>query len=85
MGPSFGNGVDWAYLCFCFVQRRENIEAKISDPSELLSVRTCFLVGCIGLGYRLGQAKIRSTVCAVCCFEAAKTEEVQFRRNIILI
>ena len=57
VGPSFGNGADGAYLCFCFVQRREFIEAKISDPSELLSVRTCFLVGCIGVRFRLGQAR----------------------------
>jgi len=62
VGSSFGNGADWAYLCFCFGQRRESIEAKISDPSELLSIRTCFLVGCSGFGYRLGQARIRSIV-----------------------
>jgi hypothetical protein len=52
-----GNGADGAYLYFCFVQRREFIEAKISDPSELLSVRTWFLVGCIGVSFRLGQAR----------------------------
>jgi len=58
VGPSFGNGADGAYLYFCFVQRREFIEAKISDPSELLSGRTCFLVGCIGVSFRLGQARV---------------------------
>ena len=66
----FGNGADGADLCFCFGQRRESIEAKISDPSELLSVRTCFLVGCSGFGYRLGQAKIRGI--ALLCFVVLK-------------
>ena len=70
MGPSFGKGADWAYLCFCFVQRRESMEAKISDPSELLSVRTCFLVGCIGFSFRLGQARARSIV--LLCFVVLK-------------
>jgi len=68
VGSSFGNGADWAYLCFCFIQRRENIEYKIPDPSELLSIQTCFLVGCIGFIFRLGQAGIWSTVCAVLLF-----------------
>ena len=66
----FGNGADGADLCFCFGQRREFIKAKISDPSELLSVRTCFLVGRSGFGYRLGQAKIRGIV--LFCFVVLK-------------
>ena len=31
-------------MCCCFVQRRENIEAKISDPSELLLFGHVFLL-----------------------------------------
>jgi len=70
VGPSLGNGADWAYLCFCFVQRREIIEAKISDPSELRTIRICSFVGGSGFGYRLGQARIRSIV--LCYFVVLK-------------
>ena len=79
VGPSFGNGADWAYLCFCFGQRRESIEDKISDPSELLSVRTCFL--CWTSWLRLSAwASENSEHCSVlcCCVEAARREAVQF-------
>ena len=58
VGPSFGNGADWAYLCFCFVQRREIMEVKCSQSFVLFEI--VFFVGCIGFGYRLGQARIRS-------------------------
>ena len=57
-------------MCFCFVQRREILKSKIPDPSDLLSVRTCFLVGCIGFVFRLGQARDRSI--ALFCFVVLK-------------
>ena len=71
MGPSFGNGADGAYLYFCFVQRREIMEVKCSGFAELRSIRRIvFFVGCIGFGYRLGQARTRSTV--LCCVVVLK-------------
>ena len=70
VGPSFGNGADGAYLCFCFVQRREIMEVNVLVSRSFVLLGVVFFVGRIGFGYRLGQARTRSTV--LCCVVVLK-------------
>ena len=53
------------------------MEVNFSGSPELRIDRICHPVGFIGFGYRLGQAGIRVLSVLDCCFEAAKTKEVQ--------
>ena len=54
------------------------MEVKCSGISELRSIRICFpLLAVLASVFRLGQARIRSTVLC-CCFEAAKRAEVGY-------
>jgi len=59
-----------SYLGFYSVQRRElrKYNALVSRSSFL--VEFIFFVGCLGFGYRLGQARTRSTV--LCCVVVLK-------------
>jgi len=43
VGPSFGNGADGAYLCLCFVKRRDIMEVKGFGLAEICSFWICFL------------------------------------------
>ena len=86
MGPSFGNGADGAYLCFCFVQRREIMEVNVLVSRSFVLLGVVFFVGRFGFGYRLGQARTRSTVlCCVVVLKQPRRRRCNSEDDVILI
>ena len=55
--------------------------AKISGILVLRSDRNCFLLDVLASVIGLGKREFGALSRAVCCFEAAKREEVQFGRR----
>jgi uncharacterized protein with PQ loop repeat len=77
-----GNGADWAYLYFCFVQRRDIMEEKRFRSTELCSFWICSLGWMFWLRFS-AWASENAEHCPVllCCVEAARREAVQFGKD----
>ena len=73
MGPSLGVEQTGPICVFCFVQRRDFRDVKRSDLADLIRFDLVFFVGCIGFVFRLGQARMRSTV--LCCLLCWSSQE----------